>query len=742
MENRKASWLERKNINISEDNAAKKGLLLAIAFLLTLACIFTGSYTQELHTVQVGSVAEKRYVALQDAVDEVMTNRLREAAAESVGPIYKKDTAAAEKSCMAVRETFEEVNEMLSSLRAEETLLEKIQDASLTLPVLVSAKQVSAYEALTKQERMFFMEDCIAAMQQVYETGITADALEKSRAEAKQNFAMTEWNSALQQLAGVLFSAALEPNLLPDEEAMEAARKEKRKEVSDVMIRKNQKIVDEGEIITEDIYDRLVGLELIGKADYQAGALPLFGSFIMVSMLFAAIYLFFLWGKGKTVVLKQNEIKMLFTVYVMMLFLLRGTAHFTNFGLIPLGLFSMLLSVLIGRRMALIMNTLFGIIGCLIFNGDERFLMYALLVGTLGALFIQKTEQRKYVVWVAAAMGTVSFLAMLAVGLFFGDGYSRELLTQSICSAMMGILSVILTVGSLPFWEATFDANTALRMLELTNPNNELLHRLMLEAPGTYHHSLIVANLAETAAYEIGANTALARAGAYYHDIGKLKKPQYFSENQAGFNPHDLLRPEESAAIITAHPHDGVGLGISAKLPKSILDIIREHHGTSLVKFFYFKALKEYGAENVKETDYRYKGMIPSSRESAIIMLADTVEAAVRSMLGSGKTLQDAEAVIKTLMKDKLDDGQLDQSGLGIHELEIIRMAFLEVFHGMYHERVAYPKQEEIQAAERGEIQEQPNPANETAEKTEKEEITEKEERIQHGEEEKRDDTD
>jgi len=226
-----------------------------------------------------------------------------------------------------------------------------------------------------------------------------------------------------------------------------------------------------------------------------------------------------------------------------------------------------------------------------------------------------------------------------------------------------------------------------------------VLRRLMIEAPGTYHHSLIVANLAETAAYEIGANTALARAGAYYHDIGKLKHPQMFSENQAGYNVHDDLSPETSAKIITQHPKNGVEMGLEYGLPRVIIDIIREHHGTGLVKYFYFKALKEYGADKVTEEEYRYQGTIPSSRESAIVMLADTVEAAVRSVLGKGQTLEEAEALVKTLMKDKLDDDQLDNSGLGIHELEIIRKAFIKVFHGMYHERVAYPKQEEIAEA-------------------------------------------
>ena len=499
-------------------------------------------------------------------------------------------------------------------------------------------------------------------------------------------------------MAGAIFDAAITPNLLPDEAAIEAAREEKRAEVADVMIRKNQKIVDEGEIITQEIYDRLVSLHLVGGADYKSSVLPLLGSFLLVVLLFVALYLFFVWGRGQFE-LKPNEAKMLFTIYVIMILLLRlmgGAAYFT---LIPLGLFAMLTSILVGRRVALVMNTLFCIIGCFIFNGDVQFLMYSLLVGTLGALLIQKTEKRQRMVWVAVAMAAVSFAAMFGVGLFFENGYSAGLLLKCLFAAVMGLVSVVIAVGSLPFWEATFEANTPLRLLELTNPNNELLRRLMIEAPGTYHHSLIVANLAETAAYEIGANTALARAGAYYHDIGKLKNPQMFSENQAGYNPHDDLAPETSAKIITQHPKDGVEMGRVHGLPNVILDVIREHHGTSLVKFFYFKALKLYGADNVNEADYRYQGVIPSTRESAVVMLADTVEAAVRSMLGSGKTLAEAESVIKTLIKDKLDDGQLNNSGLGIHELEIIRRAFLKVFQGMYHERVAYPKQEEINAA-------------------------------------------
>ena len=683
-------------INNRKQKKARK-VMFAVAFLLTLLCIGTGSYVQQLDTVQVGSVAEKRYVAEADAVDEVATNKLKDAAADSVAPIYKQDAAVEEGSNAEVKELFQDLEQILANLKQGESFVEKAQEAPWKLPVVLSERELKAYQALGKSNRTLFQEDCLVTMNNLYTEGITADALEEGRQKANEAFAATAWNKGLKEMAGAIFDAAITPNLLPDEAAIEAAREEKRAEVADVMIRKNQKIVDEGEIITQEIYDRLVSLHLVGGADYKSSVLPLLGSFLLVVLLFVALYLFFVWGRGQFV-LKPNEAKMLFTIYVIMILLLRlmgGAAYFT---LIPLGLFAMLTSLLVGRRVALVMNTLFCIIGCFIFNGDVQFLMYSLLVGTLGALLIQKTEKRQRMVWVAVAMAAVSFAAMFGVGLFFENGYSAGLLLKCLFAAVMGLVSVVIAVGSLPFWEATFEANTPLRLLELTNPNNELLRRLMIEAPGTYHHSLIVANLAETAAYEIGANTALARAGAYYHDIGKLKNPQMFSENQAGYNPHDDLAPETSAKIITQHPKDGVEMGRVHGLPNVILDVIREHHGTSLVKFFYFKALKLYGADNVNEADYRYQGVIPSTRESAVVMLADTVEAAVRSMLGSGKTLAEAESVIKTLIKDKLDDGQLN-NGLGIHELEIIRRAFLKVFQGMYHERVAYPKQEEINAA-------------------------------------------
>lgn len=689
--------MERKITDGAERKELHRIVLFILAFVVTIVCIGTGSI-QQRETVQVGSVATKRYVAPEDTVDEAATEKLREAAANSVGPIYKTDTTVMDKNVTMVEGVFQELDTVLAGLLEGESFYNAVQEVSLELPVVLSNRQLMAYENLTADQRKAFANDCVSVLKEIYEKGVTADGLTEAKASGLGYLQDLAWSSDLKTMAGVILSAAVEPNLIVDEAAVEAAKEEKRAEVDEVLIRKNQKIVDEGEIITQEIYDKLVALNLVSETGLEGSLMPMLGSLVITGMLFAALYLFFRWGKGN-ILLKPNEIRMLFTIYMMMVLLIRILANLTVFTIVPVGLFAMLVSLLVGRRMALWLNALFCIIGCFIFNGDVQFLMYALISGTFAALIIQKTDKRSHLIPAALGMAAVDFVTTISLGFFFGEGYSAELLLQGGIGAVTGLLSMIVAVGSLPFWENMFEANTPLRLMELTNPNNELLRKLMIEAPGTYHHSLIVANLAETAVYDIGGNTALARAGAYYHDVGKLRYPQYFAENQSGYNPHDELPPEKSAKIITGHTKGGLELAERYKLPPVVRDMIVEHHGNSLVKFFYFKALKLYGAENVNEGDYRYQGRIPSSRESAVVMLADTVEAAVRSMLGHGKTMEEAEAAVKNLMKDKLDDGQLNNSGLTLNELETIRLAFLKVFHGMYHERVSYPEQKEIQEA-------------------------------------------
>ncbi len=692
MENDKKSFSDRKYFSI---------VLLGIGFLLTVICIATGSYIQTMESVQIGSVATKKYVALKDEVDVIATEKKKAEAAATVGPLYKHDLEVEQQSISEIEDFFKRLDEMQGTLRAGESLSNAIKNTSLKLPVVLSVRQYSAYQALSQQDKLAFQKTCLTIANSIYEQGITSESLEKNKEQVSMNLYQTEWNAELQEMGRAVLNSALKANLILDTDAIALAKQKKQDEVEDIIIKKNQKIVDEGEIITAEIYDKLNAMNLINTENATKTMLPVLSSIIVVLLIFGSVFLFFYSSNKKWHSLKKNEMMMLFTIYIAMVLLLRVMSEVPYFTLIPLVVFPMLISLLISRRVALLLNCFVSIIGCFVFNGDVEFLLYFLLTGEFAALITRYAEKRKYVFPVAVCVAAVNFVSMIAVGLFFEKGYSQGLLFSSAYGAAIGLVTVILVIGSLPFWEATFEANTSLRLLELTNPNNELLRRLMIEAPGTYHHSLIVANLAETAAYEIDANVALARVGAYYHDIGKLKYPLYFSENQAGENPHDQMEPYSSTQIITAHTTAGVQMAKEKGLPKVIINMIQEHHGTSLVKFFYYKALKQYGADEVKEEDYRYNGPIPQSRESAIIMIADTVEAAVRSMLGQGKTLDEVEGFIKTLIKDKLDDGQLDQSGLAISDLETIRKSFIEVFKGMYHNRVAYPKKEEMDEAKK-----------------------------------------
>lgn len=224
-----------------------------------------------------------------------------------------------------------------------------------------------------------------------------------------------------------------------------------------------------------------------------------------------------------------------------------------------------------------------------------------------------------------------------------------------------------------------------------------------MEAPGTYHHAIIVGNLAEAAADAIGADSLVCRAGAYYHDVGKIQRPGFFIENQmSGTNPHERIAPSLSTLIITSHVKDGVELGRKYRLPQAVMDIIAQHHGTGLVSYFYHRAKESDRLETVQEEDYRYPGPKPQTREAAIVMLADSVEAAVRAKMQAGQLagLGPLEGFVRKIIKEKLSDGQLDESDLTLRDLEKIAQAFMKVLKGIVHARIEYP--EELKGLERG----------------------------------------
>ncbi len=337
-------------------------------------------------------------------------------------------------------------------------------------------------------------------------------------------------------------------------------------------------------------------------------------------------------------------------------------------------------------------NVMITIVGTMIYKGNINFFVFFLIGGLVSALLVKETMRRNKVLRVGCLIILMNTFIILGLDMLLLKGYSQEFLYHMLYGVLNGGISIIVTIGSLPFWEAAFDVITPIKLLDLTNPDQPLLRRLSLETPGTYHHSLLVANLAEAAALNVGANSLLTKVGAYYHDIGKLKYPSYFKENQMGENPHDLLEPDLSAQIILQHVSNGVQLSKTYKLPKVIKDIIQQHQGTTVVKYFYYQAMKRNPDVPIVEDQYRYKGPIPQTKEAAIVMLADTVEAAVRAQPLEKQNEADISKLIQTLIQEKLEDGQLKDSNLKIKDLEIIKDSFMTVFNGMYHQRIEYPK--------------------------------------------------
>eukprot|EP01047_Picozoa_sp_COSAG01_P013490 COSAG01_NODE_636_length_14635_cov_18.612617_2_plen_590_part_00 len=355
--------------------------------------------------------------------------------------------------------------------------------------------------------------------------------------------------------------------------------------------------------------------------------------------------------------------------------------------LLPFPMVAMLLTLLVHAYFSFLCMVCISLLISLMLPASSLYLIYMLLGASFVVLLTQQRNKRRELVHVGYY--TAGFLALLLIskGLFMGEAYYLWYVFNIGVAMINGIVSVMLCTALLPYLEGFFAISTNQTLLELADLNHPLLKRMMLTAPGTYQHSIMVANLAEMAAEEIKANAVLCRVGGYFHDIGKMKRPLFFAENQKGDNPHGDLSPRMSKTIIAAHAKEGVALAEQYKLPKIIKEFIVEHHGTSLVSFFYVQAKQQDKRSNPQD-DFRYPGPKPHFKESGILMLADTVEATVRSLVKP--SIAKIENVVDEIFKDKMQDGQLDDCPLTLKELAQVKESFLQVLKGMHHKRLDY----------------------------------------------------
>lgn len=391
-----------------------------------------------------------------------------------------------------------------------------------------------------------------------------------------------------------------------------------------------------------------------------------------------------------------------------------------RFLLVPFALAPMLHGVLLGRSVGAFSTVYVSLVGSMLVPREDTlaYLILSLVCGMTAVLLTDRVRKRVQLLRAGLALGAVTLVLAIVLGRLdlasiFGPQVVDRLQFLGLGSAAafgMGIVTALLISGLLPVFEGMFKITTGISWLELSDLNHKLLRRMQLEAPGTFHHSLVVASLAESAAEAIGANAQLCRVCAYFHDVGKLKKPEYFIENQheGAENPHDLLTPTMSALVIIAHVKDGVDLAVKHKLNPRIIDVIQEHHGDSLVYFFYRKAQEQKRAEmekvekglgnpedlpHVEEKNFRYPGPKPRTRESGLISLADSIESASRTL--RKPTPAKIRGMIEDIVQARLSDGQLDECPLTMKELAKAKESFASTLRSMLHSRIDYPKDDE-----------------------------------------------
>ena len=487
------------------------------------------------------------------------------------------------------------------------------------------------------------------------------------------------------------------PNLVVDDAATELAKLNAQQSVKPYMVtfEKDEQIVDKGEPITRLKRD---ALREAGYNVYELNWQGVLSVYILVFVI-SIIYLAYLKFFEK----KYNEPRYLsLSAVLAIITCATGVLLPTGFSpyVIPIPAVVIIASIFLNPRIAFLLSTLILSIMTIGIQYKAQFIVVFILLSLISMITTSKIKytRRFDLIKLGFHLGIAGVLIMLSLYLIdkcLIDVDNYLIIKDCTFIFINTLISSILALGLSPLLESTFHIITPYGLAELADHNQALLKRLQMEAPGTYHHSLMVSTLCEAAAEAIGANPILARVGAFYHDIGKLKRPLFFVENQSYFsieNPHNNLTPRLSKMVITAHTKDGVELAKEYGLPSIINDFILQHHGEGIAKYFYNQALAEEGSENVKEEQFRYTGPKPNSKETAILMIADAVESAVRAMKGA--TSEEIGNIINKIITERLDDGQLEDSPLTLKDIKIIATTFNRVLRGMQHDRIKY--QEDI----------------------------------------------
>ncbi len=515
---------------------------------------------------------------------------------------------------------------------------------------------------------------------------------------------LRDFDYSVRKLMTDLAQRLVQPNLTLNRGETEEQRKKAVSEVKAVLtqIKKGEMLVREGEKISPLHMTKLKALES------EIRSKPIFTISVGFVLLAASFFIILFVTnfsdetgpilKNKDLVFLALMLVVLFVLSEISTYLVKGIA--TNiphaieissaFYAIPVASGAMTVCLFMGMRVALPFALATALMTAFLFENQFDMFIFFLLSGASGAYFVRHCKERGVLIKAGLKVTIVNIAVVTALHLFRGSSLELKLVWDWAFGILGGLSAGILTTGLAPVVEMTFAYTTDIKLLELANLDRPVLRQLMLEAPGTYHHSVIVGNLVEAAADTVGANPLLAKVGGYYHDIGKIKKPLYFIENQlAGKNKHDKLAPSMSSLILTSHVKDGVETAKRHRLGNAIVDVIQQHHGSSLITFFYEKAKKLKGEDAINVEHFRYAGPKPQTREAGLVLLADAVEASSRTL--DNPTPRRVKSLVQKIINNVLLDGQLDECELTLKDINRIMESFNKTLNGIYHHRIDYP---------------------------------------------------
>jgi len=662
-------------------------LILTLTFVVTYFLIIV-AISPKKYDLKSGDIAQSDIKAPRETVDEVASQEVLDEALKKVDKQYTQKSEVKTNVENQVKDLFQKIIELTSS---QKDIKNKVKELTSYKNFSLSEHDATTLLSLNRDTLKNLQWEILDILNTVYETNIQ-DGNEESLLAAQQtaNSEMDKLNldSSYESIIRNIVLSKIEPNLFYDEEKTNEKIEEVKKSTEKVIIKKNQIIVKEGEPITEGQIQTLKELGIIGEG--KTGSLLVL--YILTAMFIGIIlYLQYTYVKKNHKAIYEDNKKLILIclLNVSYLVLASGVKYVSPY-LIPMVCTPLLLSMLINHKVSLVLSSYNVILLGALIEFDPQIILLAFISTILSSTILRKMQQRNDIIYATLGIGLLCGILNFLIGNMVSINI-KEVIINSLLTIVGVLISGILTIGILPFIENTFDVVTTLKLLELSNPNSPLLRKLLMESPGTYHHSMLVANLAEMAAEEVGANPVVTRIGAYYHDVGKTSRPYFFKENQIGNeNPHDKITAALSARIIISHVKDGVELAKEYKLPKVIQDIIAEHHGTTFVKYFYITEKNNSDdPDSINEDDYKYPGPIPSTKESGIIMLADSVEAAVRSI--TEPTSEKIEQMVSNIIDGKIKDKQLNNCDLTFKDLDKIKECFLKALKGIYHQRIEYP---------------------------------------------------